>query len=443
MVNTQELKGALIELMSQFGNTREALTYMKRYGDIEAHKFAIIKVGGGVLEDELDDLVSAISFMRHMGLVPIIVHGAGPQLDRAITKAGVPVNKIEGKRVTSPDIMKIVRHVMYEANHTLQDALEARGIRARGFQHGIFECDYLDEEKFGLVGKIEKVNLEALISAVKSGAVPVIPPLGESLTGQMLNINADTATRSLARAIQPMKVVFVTPSGGLWDAEGNIITAVNLVTDYDHLMTQDWVQGGMRLKLQEIKELLGDLPDSASVSITSTKKLTRELFTYKGAGTFIRQGESMLTDTAINPDMQAQAKSLLEACFKQTLEDGYFNRGDIIDYIWSSSGRVLAVIAKGVAGVPYLDKFAVTPEAQGEGLGASLWAEITKRHPKLYWRSRTNNPINNWYISKADAMVRAKDSGWLFLSYGEEDSEVLGQCQNDALNKPTNWVDET
>ena len=66
MVKEQELKGALIELMSQFGNTREALTYMKRYGGIEPHKFAIIKVGGGVLEHELDELVSALSFMSHM-----------------------------------------------------------------------------------------------------------------------------------------------------------------------------------------------------------------------------------------------------------------------------------------------------------------------------------------------------------------------------------------
>lgn len=441
MVKEQELKGALIELMSQFGNTREALTYMKRYGNIEPHKFAIIKVGGGVLEDELDELVSAISFMSYMGLTPIIVHGAGPQLDKAISETGVPVERIDGKRVTSPAIMKVVRHVMYEVNHKLQDALEARGIRARGFQHGIFECDYLDKEKFGLVGKIGKVNLDALIKATKSGTIPIIPPLGESQTGQMMNINADTATNALARAIQPMKVVFVTPSGGLWDAKGDVIPAVNLVTDYDHLMKQNWLEGGMRLKLQEIKGLLDDLPATASVSITSTKKLTRELFTYKGAGTMVRQGEEMIIEQSLTGKKQSQAKALLETCFERTLQDGYFDKGDQ-DYIWSTSHRALAVIAKGVDGIPYLDKFAVTPEAQGVGLGASLWIEILKRHPKLYWRSRTNNPINNWYISKADAMVRAKGSGWLFLSYGIEDPDILGKCQNNARSKPTDWVGE-
>ena len=360
-------------------------------------------------------------------------------MDKAITQAGVAVEKIDGKRVTSPDIMKVVRHVMYEVNHTLQDALEARGIRARGFQHGIFECDYLDEEKFGLVGKIEKVNLDALIKATKSGAIPIIPPLGESNTGQMLNINADTATNALARAIEPAKVVFVTPSGGLWDANGEVIAAVNLVTDFDHLMKQDWLEGGMRLKLQEIKNLLDDLPDSASVSITSTKKLTRELFTYKGAGTMVRQGEEMIVEQSLSSQKETKAKALLETCFDRTLENDYFEKGDH-DYIWSTSHRALAVITKGVDGIPYLDKFAVTPEAQGVGLGASLWVEILKRHPKLYWRSRINNPINNWYINKADAMVRAKDNGWLFLSYGIAGPDILGKCQSDALNKAVNWV---
>src|SRR5690606_32192339 len=97
--------------------------------------------------------------------------------------------------------------------------------------------------------------------------------------GQILNINGDSATRALVGALQPMKIVFLSGVGGLLDKHGSPMHSINLASDYDRLMKADWVAGGMRLKLQEIKRLLDAAPLSSSVSITTPAGLIRELFT--------------------------------------------------------------------------------------------------------------------------------------------------------------------
>ena len=109
------------------------------------------------------------------------------------------------------------------------DALEELGyIRARGIQHGIFQCRFLDRERYGLVGDITGIDLEPLRRTIRAGALPVLTFLGESPSGQVLNVNADVAARELVWAIKPHKVIFLTPSGGLLDRNGRVISAVSV-----------------------------------------------------------------------------------------------------------------------------------------------------------------------------------------------------------------------
>ena len=136
--------------------------------------------------------------------------------------------------------------------------------------------------------------------------------------------------------------------------------------------------------------------------------------------------------------MVPKSKFLLESCFNKTLKPDYFKKLILKQVIWSKSKRAIAIITEGKNGIPYLDKFAVTPEAQGEGLGAALWVEIKKNNPALYWRSRTSNVINNWYISKSDTMIRDQD--WLILSYGIKNKDTLDLIKKDALNRTSSWI---
>ena len=433
-----EIRSVVNQVLSQLGTSREARYYLKQYSEDDL-QFAVIKIGGAVLEEQLRPLASALAFLSNLGLMPIILHGAGPQLDLALQEADIETVKRRGLRVTTPDVMEVARPVIYRANRRLVSALEDEGVRATGIQHGVFVCDYLDREELGLVGEIQRIDLEAIRDAIRRGVLPVVACLGESPTGQVMNINADIAARELIWEVKPHKIIFLTGTGGLLDENGRIISAISLRTDYDWLIEQDWVHSGMQLKLEQIGQLLSGLPDSASVSITSVGSLARELFTHRGAGTLIRKGEEIVEFTRFTPELEEKTTRLLEQSFGRELKDGYYDSLDIECVLASESFGAMAIVLRGVDGLPYLDKFAVTPEAQGAGLGAAVWQALVHRCPQLYWRSRTQNPVTPWYFDQADASFTADH--WVAFSVGIGDFDQLRRCRDDSLSRGESWVE--
>ena len=432
-----EVRQTVIELLGQLGSSREARQYLKQFSRIEETRFAVVKVGGAVMREDLDELAAALAFLHRLGLTPIVLHGAGPQLDEAMAAAGVEVRKHDGLRVTTEEVMAVARPVIYRANAALVDALEARGIRARGVIHGVFEARLADRERLGLVGAVERVNLEPVANAIRAGALPVVACLGESPSGQVMNINADIAARELVWSVQPHKVIFLTGTGGLLDQSGRIISAISLRTDYDHLLAQDWVHSGMRLKLEQIKDMLDRLPPETSVSMTSAANLTRELFTHTGAGTLIRRGERIDWFDPVESALIAPLSLLLEQSFGRELREGWWEERDVLGLLWAESGRAAALIVNGIGGTPYLDKFVVTPEAQGEGLGAALWQALVQRFSRLYWRARAGNPVAGWYFQQATHAHRRAE--WILFSIGIDDFNQLERLVHDALERDSGW----
>ena len=435
-----EVRRIVHELLAQLGSSREARQYLKEYSGTNQARFAVVKVGGGILRDHLDELTSALGFLHRLGLIPVVLHGAGPQLDQALADAGIETERRDGLRVTTDAVMSVARPLMYKENLRLVEALEEKGVRARSVQHGVFLCSYLDQENLGLVGEVEEVELNAVESAVRSGAVPVLTCLGESPSGQVLNINADIATRELVWKLRPHKVIFLSPTGGLLDRQDRIISAVSLTNDYDALMQQPWLHSGMRLKLQQINEMLQQLPDDSSVSITSAGHLTRELFTYRGAGTLVRKGEAINVFEKPDAATLGVVKKLVEQSFQRTLRDDWFENLNEPLVLLSETGRAAAVMTRGIDGLPYLDKFTVTSEAQGEGLGAAIWQVVRARYPALYWRSRYTNPITPWYFQQSDSSNRSGQ--WVVFTIGVEDATQRGLCVDDSLARDSGWTPE-
>ncbi|QOC22709.1 acetylglutamate kinase [Wenzhouxiangella sp. AB-CW3] len=435
-----ELRRIVIELLGQLGSSREARQYLKQFSRVEESRFAVVKVGGAVMRDDLEELAAALAFLHRLGLTPIVLHGAGPQLDEAMHEAGVPVEKREGLRVTTEEVMAVARPVIYRSNASLVDALEARGVRARGIQHGVFNASLVDPEKLGLVGEIASVELEPVQSAISGGALPVVACLGESPSGQVMNINADIAARELVWAVKPHKVIFLTGTGGLLDHRGRIISAISLVNDYEHLLAQDWVHSGMRLKLKQIRDMLEQLPGDASVSITSAGKLTRELFTHTGAGTLIRRGERIEHYDRIPEKRLDDLVSLLQSSFGRKLRPDWLQHRRVSALLMAESGRAAALLVEGLDGLPYLDKFVVTPEAQGEGLGAALWQAVRQHCPALYWRARSANPIASWYFQQAHATCRRGE--WVVYSIGITDQQRHARLIDDAFDRDSGWMEE-
>ena len=436
-----EIREIVLELLAQLGSSREARQYLKEFSSVDESRFAVVKAGGGILRDHLDEMASALAFLHRLGLRPVVLHGAGPQIDHALEEAGIESEWRDGLRVTSEAVMGVARPVMYEQNLLLVEALEERGIRARGIQHGVFQCNYLDREKLGLVGEISDVNLGALQSAVRGGALPVLTCLGESQSGQVLNINADLAAGELVKAIKPHKIIYLTPTGGLLDRNGRVISAISLDNDYEALMKETWVHSGMRLKLRQINEMLSGLDSDTSVSITSANQLTRELFTYRGAGTLVRKGEEVRVYEAPDAETLGKATGRIESSFGRKLEGNWGSSLSQPIVLLSESSRAAAVVVEGLDGIPYLDKFVVTRDAQGEGLGAAMWQVLRARYSQMYWRSRTSNPVTGWYFQQADTSER--QGRWVVFTIGVTDALQKERVISDALSRESGWMKDT
>lgn len=426
----------IVRLLGSIGSRREVEQYLKHYASLEKRSFAVVKVGGALLRDELEELASSLMFLQRVGLYPIVIHGGGPQLTDALAEADIETKKVDGLRVTDAQTLEVVRRVLLDLNLRLVDELERLGTRARPVTSGVFSARLLDAERYGLVGEVEGVTLDPIGKAIRAGCLPILTCLGETPSGQIVNINADTAARELAIAIEPHKIVFLTGTGGLLNAAGDVISSINLSEDYETLMNSDWVHSGMRLKLQEISRLLEQLPLSSSVSMTRAEDLPRELFTHRGCGTFIQRGERVVEHASFDdPELDLERmRDLLESGFDKTLAEDYFEGREVIRIFRTEGYRATAIITR-EGDVPYLDKFAVTPKAQGEGLGASVWQRVCANYPQLFWRSTNRNPINGWYFQHAQGSYTSPD--WTVFWYGlGTDFGRMRDCVECALAIP-------
>ncbi len=432
-LNTRQ---TIVQLLSNMQDGKEIRSYLQRFSSIDQSRFAVIKIGGAILQEQLQETADALAFLHTVGLTPIVIHGGGPQLDATLKERGIETPKIDGLRVTDAATMDAARDVFIGENIKLVEAVRAEGVEADGLVAGVIEADYLDKEKYGFVGEPKTVRLGMLKSIVKSGAIPILTCLGIAPGGQLLNINGNSATRAVVEALQPLKVVFLTGTGGLLDKHKRPMHSINLASDYDKLMKADWVAGGMRLKLIEIKRLLDALPLTSSVSITTPKGLVRELFTHGGSGTLIRQGEAIRTFTSKTRLDREKTEALVEVAFGRKLKPDWWDALDIHQVFMSERYRAGAVLTK-IDDFIYLDKFAVTEEARGEGLSRTIWRQFTKQNPVFWWRSRTVNNFNAFYNDMATGSVKLGQ--WTVYWIGETDFAKIARIVERVASLPASF----
>lgn len=428
-----QTRQTIVRLLSSMASAKEISQYLKRFSQLDASRFAVVKVGGAVLRDDLDALTSSLAFLQEVGLTPIVMHGAGPQLDAELAAVGIEKQTVNGLRVTSPEALAIVRRVFQAQNLRLVEALQQSDARATSITGGVFEADYLDHDTYGLVGEVKKVNLAPIEASLRAGSIPVIASLGETIGGQILNINADFAANELVKQLQPYKIIFLTGTGGLLDADGKVIDSINLSTEYEHLMEQHWLNGGMRLKIQQIKGLLDTLPLESSVSITRPDDLAKELFTHRGSGTLVRRGEAVRCVSSWDELDLERMRRLIESSFGRSLVPDYFENTPLLRAYVSENYRA-AIVLTDVDGQPYMDKFAVLDEAQGEGLGRALWNLLIEQTPHLFWRSRNNNQINIFYYANSDGCYKLGD--WKVFWYGLDNFAAIEKAVTYSAGRP-------
>ncbi len=440
---TAKTRETIVQLLSNMQDGKEIRSYLQRFAQVDQSRFAIIKIGGAILGEQLEETASALAFLYTVGLTPIVLHGGGPQLDKTLAERSIKTSKIDGLRITDAATLDAARDVFIGENIRLVDAIRSQGVSAHSLTTGAIEADFVDRQKYGFVGEPTAIRLGLIDSIVESGAIPILTCLGLAPGGQLVNVNADSATRALVHALQPMKIIFLAGVGGLLDADGEIIHSINLASDYDDLMGQSHVEGGMRLKLQEIKRLLDDAPLSSSVSITTPAGLVRELFTHGGSGTLIRKGERINAYAEKSAIDGARAAVLVEDAFARKLTPGWWDDAKISSAYVSESYRAGAFLARIDAPsgpFDYLDKFAVLEDARGEGLARTVWRRFTKDHPAVFWRSRTENGFNAFYDAVADGSV--KRDPWTTYWLGETDFARIAEIVDIVSSMPPSFEGE-
>ncbi|KAF5543578.1 n-acetyl-gamma-glutamyl-phosphate reductase [Fusarium napiforme] len=409
------------QTINSIGSRREGEQYLKLFTSVESQKFAVIKVGGAILTEHLDELCRSLAFLSGIDLYPVIVHGAGPQLNALLESAGVEPQFEEGIRVTDAKTLGIARKLFLEENLKLINRLDELGVATRSIS-GAFTADYLDKEKWQYVGKITKVNKDAIEKSIEAGYIPILTSMAESEDGHLLNVNADVAAAELARALEPLKVVYLSEKGGLYDGDGEKISVINLDAEYDHIMSQPWA-----------RYVLDTLPRSSSVAIIHPSDLQKELFTDSGAGTLIRRGDKIQRVSSVNEigdiskfketlarDRQGLDAEATVERFVDHLKEKNFNA------YYDDGMQCLAVVlpANEERPIATLATLNITKAGWLSNVAENVFAAVKKDHPSLVWTVSEEDENLTWFFEKADGTFN-KNGNVLFYYGCDLRSEAL------------------
>lgn len=394
----------IIEFLKTIGADRDARRYLKLFHRGDPCRFAVIKLGGSSIAESLDIIGLDLAYLNRLDLYPIVIHGAGPQIDLALSQAGHKTRKIDGKRITGKKDLPIIRRTLDQVNNEIVAVIEKYGGRALGLTRDIFLAEPVLDRRFGCVGKVAAVDIANIQRVIRNKKIPVVSCLGIAADGRYYNINADEASKALVLRLKPKKYIIITDTGGIRDHQGNIIPRINLTQELPGLIRQKVITGGMLLKVREARALLEKTGTDRPIQITSGRSLLRELFTDAGEGTYIKLGNTINEFSSWQQTDQYRIRKLIEKSFGRVLKRDYFSKP--VDRIFvDQKYRALAIIRK-VQDMHYLDKFCVNRQAQGEGIGRDIWLQTIKKYPSLFWRSRRANPVNTWYFEQADGGIK-------------------------------------
>src|ERR1700722_11669852 len=208
------------EIISKAATLLEALPYIQRFRS----QIFVVKYGGSFMdspnEEERHRVARDIVFLEAVGINPVVVHGGGKAITRALETAGLKSKFVGGLRVTDAEAIKIVDQVLSrEINAEIVEAIRDFGGKARGLAGPeIFRCRKLareNETDLGFVGEVTEVNTDALRECIRRSETPVISPTARGEDGQTYNCNADIAAAKTAIALKAQRLVFMSDVPGL------------------------------------------------------------------------------------------------------------------------------------------------------------------------------------------------------------------------------------
>jgi len=277
----------------------EAMEYIRLFRG----KIVVVKLGGSVLDDMTlqKNLLTDVVFMATVGIRPILIHGGGKAISRAMNEAGLEPQWVQGRRYTDERTMAIVEHVLvHETNTSICEMIKSMGCDAMGL-HSLSSCVLFADPlrltdvegrkiDLGLVGDVKNVNAPLLKTLCANGTIPVIAPVAIDRGGGKLNVNADSAAGKVAAAVEAEKFVSVSDTNGILldvkDPDSNISSATE--TEIRKMIEDGVISSGMLPKVEAcLIALEGGVKKAHIINGQILHSLLLEIYTEEGVGTQI------------------------------------------------------------------------------------------------------------------------------------------------------------
>lgn len=280
----------------------EALGWIRQFRD----KVTVIKLGGSFIDDEdaLRHVLIDIVFMETVGMRPVVVHGGGPAINRALAAAGIESRFVRGRRYTDDKALEIVERVLAEeTNQRLADQIESYGGRAMNLNfrtNNVLFGERLQlrdddgrELDLGHVGTVTRVDRMTIDNLCYAGQVPVIPSMCLDEAGNKLNVNADTAATAVAQALGAEKLVFMSDVNGVRRDKQDEASLIDSLDESQarELIKQGAIDAGMIPKVEACLDTLAKGVRKVHIIDGRVRhSLLLEIYTTTGVGTQLVQG---------------------------------------------------------------------------------------------------------------------------------------------------------
>lgn len=274
----------------------EALPWLQHFRD----KIVVVKYGGNAMVDE--DLKRAFAadmvFLRTVGVKPVVVHGGGPQISAMLERLGLKGEFKGGFRVTTPEVMDVVRMVLFgQVGRDLVGLINSYGpyaVGTSGEDAGLFHAEKrlveIDGEltDIGQVGNITHVDASSLMDIIESGRIPVVSTIAPGDDGEVFNINADTAAGALAAALGAERLLILTNVEGLYTDWPNKDSLVSKIATDDLAQVLPNLDSGMIPKMEScLNAVRAGVKAAHVIDGRFAHSVLLELLTEGGIGTMV------------------------------------------------------------------------------------------------------------------------------------------------------------
>ena len=256
-------------------------------------------------KEYVDSFAKDIAFLQQVGILPVVVHGGGPQIGEMLSKLKIKTEFINGLRITDAATVDVVEMVLSGVtNKSIVTAISNSGAKAVGISgkdgnlitaKRLLQTDSDSDSNvekaidLGYVGEPEVIDPKVIDALINEKMIPVIAPVGMGRDGQTYNINADTAAGAISASMKASRMIMLTDVSGVLDQNGDLITELT-VSEAQDLIKNKVVLGGMIPKLKTcIDAVLGGAEASVIMDGRMPHSLLLELFTEHGVGTIIRR----------------------------------------------------------------------------------------------------------------------------------------------------------